>query len=471
MSFSRRSVLTGALPIALLPAASPQPPNILLLFPDQWRPDWGSWNSHLDIRTPHLDALRKRGMEFSHAIVPSPLCAPSRACLASGREYEKCGVPNNGQDFPLQQQTFYQLLRAAGYHTLACGKVDLHKKSLDWGPDGRRLTREWGFSDAIDNAGKRDAPRSVQIAGRPTDPYMAMLEQRGLLQAHIDDFAQREEYKDTFPTPLPDTAYCDNWIGQNGLDLLRRAPANKPWFLQVNFTGPHGPMDITAAMEKRVRGRAYPQPFRNNQFDPAIHKAIRQNYTAMCENLDRWVGRYIDELRRRKQLDHTIVIFSSDHGEMLGDHNRWAKSVPYQQSVGVPLIAAGPGIPPGIRSNALASIHDLAATALDYAAVEKPATMDSRSLRPVFEGKRKRHREFLHSGLNQWRMVTDGRYKLITGFDPAAAARPRPAGGSAPAAPTPPPLLFDHHDDPNEANNVHAARPDVVRRLRDMLHA
>ncbi|HZO53577.1 MAG TPA: sulfatase-like hydrolase/transferase [Bryobacteraceae bacterium] len=462
MRISRRSVLAGALSPVLLPAATSTPPNILLLFPDQWRPDWGAWNGNLDVRTPNLDALRKRGMEFTHAIVPSPLCAPSRACLASGREYEKCGVVNNGQDFPIQQPTFYQLLRGSGYHTLACGKVDLHKKSLDWGTDGKRMTREWGFSDAIDNAGKRDAPRSVQLAGHPTDPYMAMLQQRGLMQTHIDDFARREEYKDTFPTPLPDTAYCDNWIGQNGIDLIRHAPRNKPWFLQVNFTGPHGPMDVTAAMRKRVHSRSYPQPFRNQQFDQAVHQAIRQNYSAMCENLDRWVGLYLRELKRRKQLDRTIVIFASDHGEMLGDHSRWAKSVPYQQSVGVPLIAAGPGIASGIRSNALASIHDLAATTLDYAGVDKPASMDSRSLRPVLEGKRKHHREFLRSGLNQWRMAWDGRYKLITGFDPAN--RPRTAA-SAP----PPPLMFDLDEDPSEVKNLHTARPEVAKRLHEML--
>ena len=463
MRLPRRSLLAGSLPFALFPAAQPAPPNVLLLFPDQWRPDWGGWNGKLDVRTPHLDALRKRGIELTRTIVPSPLCAPSRACLASGREYEKCGVPNNGQDYPVQQATFYQLLRNAGYHTLACGKVDLHKKTLDWGVNGKRLTREWGFADAIDNAGKRDAPRSVQLAGHPTDPYMAMLEQRGLMQAHIDDFAHREEYKDTFPTPLPDAAYCDNWIGQNGLELLRRAPTGKPWFLQVNFTGPHGPMDITAAMQKGVRSRSYPQPFQNSQFDSAVHLAIRQNYTAMCENLDRWVGLYIDELKRRNQLGNTIVIFSSDHGEMLGDHNRWGKTVPYQQSVGVPLIAAGPGVAAGIRSSALASVHDLAATSLDYAGVEIPASMDSRSLRPVFEGKRKRHREFLRSGLNQWRMVWDGRYKLVTGFD-AASLPPR-----APGTSQPPPLLFDHNDDPNEANNLYAARPDVAKRLQAML--
>ncbi|MBN8733864.1 MAG: sulfatase-like hydrolase/transferase [Acidobacteria bacterium] len=462
MEISRRMML-GVAGAPLL-AAETRPPNILLLFPDQWRPDWGGWNGKLDVRTPHVDGLRKRGMEFTHATVPSPLCAPSRACLASGQRYGSCGVENNGQDYPAKLTTFYQMLQGAGYRTMACGKIDLHKKTLDWGTDGKRMTREWGFTDAIDNAGKRDAPRSVQLAGRPTDPYMAMLQERGLMQAHIDDFSHREEYKDTFATPLPDGAYCDNWIGQNGLDLLRRSPKGKPWFLQVNFTGPHGPMDITAAMEKRVRSRRYPQPYGNTQFEPAVHEAIRQNYTAMCENLDLWVGRYLDELKKRKELENTVVIFSSDHGEMLGDHNRWGKSLPYQPSVGVPMVVAGPGIVGGIRSSALVSVHDLAATSLDYAGVEKPAEMNSRSLRPVLEGKRKRHRDFLRSGLNQWRMAWDGEHKLVTGFDPAVRGQAKPVAAAAP-------LLFDHNEDPNESTNVYAKRPEVAKRLQEMLES
>ncbi|MEZ5399475.1 MAG: sulfatase-like hydrolase/transferase [Bryobacteraceae bacterium] len=459
MNTTRRQFLGGTAGVATLAAAGGRP-NLLLLFPDQWRPDWGGWNGNLDVRTPNLNTLRKRGIEFTRATVASPLCAPSRACLASGRAYERCGVINNGQDYPLDQPTFYTLLRESGYHTMACGKIDLHKKTLDWGVDGKRSTGDWGFSDAIDNAGKRDAPRSARD-GQPKDPYMAMLRKRGLMQTHIDDFAHREEYKDTNPTPLPDDAYCDNWIGQNGLDLLRRAPSGKPWFLQVNFTGPHGPMDITRAMEKRVRGRKFPGPFRSHQYDAAIHNAIRENYTAMCENLDLWVGRYLEELRKRGELDNTIVIFSSDHGEMLGDHNRWGKTVPYWQSAGVPMIAAGPGIKAGVRSAELASILDFGATFLDYGGVARPASMDSRSLRGLFEGKVKRHRECATSGLNDWRMAWDGRYKLVTGFDPAASGKQAGPGT---------PLLFDLAEDREEANNLHAARPELVRKLAEMLH-
>src|SRR5258708_4783674 len=129
-------------------------PNILLLFPDQHRFDWTGFKKALPVRTPNLDRLAQRGVRFTNAVVASPLCAPSRACLASGREYDRCGVRDNSVDYPINQKTYYALLRDSGYHTAACGKIDLHKGSPSWGLNGKHLLPEWGVSDGIDNAGR-----------------------------------------------------------------------------------------------------------------------------------------------------------------------------------------------------------------------------------------------------------------------------------------------------------------------------
>lgn len=458
MQTTRRDFLTQAAALTALPAAAAQPPNILLLFPDQWRFDWTGANAALDVRTPNLDSLAKRGARFTRAIVPSPLCAPSRACLAAGKEYAGCGVPNNGYDYPLDQPTFYQALRACGYEVLGCGKFDLHKKTEDWGLDGKRLLKEWGFTGGIDNAGKHDAIRSGAVS--PKDPYMAYLHKRSLAAAHVADFKKRKDYSATFPTPLDEQAYCDNWLARNGLELLRAVPKGKPWFLQVNFTGPHEPMDITARMERLVRGRQYPPPNGNTQFPPETHVAIRQNYTAMCENIDRWAGLFLQEIASRGETANTLVVFSSDHGEMLGDHNRWGKSVPYQPSIGVPLYIAGPGVKGGLVSDALVSVMDLTATFLDFAGIAIPKAMDSISLRPVLEGRTRTHREFLRSGLNAWRVAWDGRYKLVTGFDPAKGPKAE-LGGE--------PLLFDLEADPGENTNLASREASRVSRMRQML--
>jgi len=388
-----------------------RPPNILFFFPDQHRFDWLGTNRNLPVRTPNLDRLAKEGARFTRAFCPSPLCAPSRACLASGKEYDRCGVKNNGYDYPLDQPTFYKMLRDSGYHVAGVGKFDLHKKTQDWGLDGSRLLKEWGFSEGIDNAGKWDAIGSG--AESPKDPYMAYLHRHGLAEVHVADYAKRRSYAATFPTPLPEDAYCDNWVGNNGVQLLRKFPKDKPWFLMVNFVGPHNPMDVTERMHKRWQGVDFPQTNNCKQFDADTHVKIRQNYSAMVENIDRWLGICIQEVEKRGGLDNTLIVYSSDHGEMLGDHNRWAKGVPYQPSVCVPLVVWGTDVAGGVVSDGLVSTMDLTATFLDFARIPVPAEMDGRSLKSLLAGETKAHREYVFSGLNDWRMVFDGRYKLI----------------------------------------------------------
>jgi len=431
-------------------AATAARPNILLLFPDQLRHDWVEPDSPFPVRTPNLKRLAAEGARFTAAVTPAPVCAPARACLASGKEYDRCRVASNAVNYPLDQTTLYGLLRNSGYHVLGCGKFDLHKPELDWGLDGKRLIREWGFSDGIDNEGKRDATRAYETAGKPTGPYMAYLERRGLAKVHVEDFAKRRGTSATFPTPLSDEVYCDNWIARNGLDLLKSAPKGKPWFLQVNFNGPHEPWDITQTMEKGWRSARFPQPNQGKELTPDHYNAVRQNYSAMVENIDRWVGVFLENLKQRGESGNTLVAFASDHGEMLGDRNAWGKSKPYQPSVGVPLVCWGPGVKKGLASKTPSTTLDLTATFLDYAGVSIPREMDSRSLRPYLEGRTDKGRDYVLSGLDSWRMVIQERYKFIRGF------------GSEP-------LLFDLVSDPLENKNVASANPALAARLSRIL--
>ena len=449
--------------------AERQPPNLLLLFPDQHRHDWVGATPEIPVRTPNLDRLADRGTTFTNAVCASPLCAPSRACLASGREYDNASVDDNGTNYPLDQTTYYSLLREAGYHVMGCGKFDLHKPEPTWGIEGQYLLPEWGFSAGIDSAGKWDAIRwGVE---KPTDPYMHHLHTTGRVETHANDFAKRREvgtFLATFPTPLPDESYCDNWIANNGLRLLREAPPGKPWHLVVNWAGPHEPVDITHSMDPWYKGVDFPQPNRNTQHPAEKHVEIRRNYSAMVENIDRWMGRFIEELEKRGELDNTVVVFSSDHGEMLGDHDLWMKRQPYQASVGVPLVAAGPGTT-AQTSDAPVSVIDITATFLDYAGVRAPSGMDGRSVRPLMEGETKTHREFVLSGMNPWRMIYDGRYKLIRGYEKGIKL-----GGDGLDAYREkqdlPPMLFDLQEDPLENRNIAAEADGEVKRLTDLLH-
>ncbi len=473
MNLNRRELLATAVGVAGSAACQEsRRPNILFLFPDQLRWDWIETNPGMPMRTPTIARLAQRGVLFERAWCASPLCAPSRACLAAGVEYERCRVPGNGADYPLDQPTFYHALESSGYHVAGCGKFDLHKATADWGLDGKRMLTEWGFSDGIDNAGKYDAVRSGLI--QPMDPYMAYLHETSLVEEHVKDFDSRRGpngYRNTEPTPLPEHAYCDNWIGENGINLLKSAPAEKPWFLQVNFAGPHNPLDVTKRMHPLYEAvDGFPPANRNTEYGADEHLLMRRNYSAMVENIDSWCGRLIDEVAARGELDNTLIVFSSDHGEMLGDHNRWGKLVPNEPSTGVPLIAAGPGVQQGVRTPAPASVMDIAATCLDVAGLPVPSEMDSRSLRPLLTGTSTSHREYLFSGLEPWRAVTDGQYKLIRGYDPSIE-RYYPEASRPVYAETrdQPPLLFDLAEDPLENRNIADIAPDVLRRLDEAL--
>ena len=413
-------------------------PNILFLFPDQLRFDWIGNNLDLPIRTPYLDQLQQAGMTFPKTICASPLCAPSRATLASGKEYDRCPVKDNQDDYPLNEYTFYRQLRESGYHVLGCGKFDLNKGACTsgqsaWGLDGKRFLTEWGFSDGINNEGKMDGVNSSR--DKPQGPYMQYLEEKGLRQRHIQDFDQRRGREGTtFPTPLPDVSYCDNWIGQNGLNLIDSVPIGQPWFLQVNFTGPHAPMDITKSMAELYRNEVFPLP--NDDKIPAeTHQAIRRNYAAMIENIDCWIGLYLGALEKRGDLSNTLIVFSSDHGEMLGDRGRWGKGDPYHPSVSVPLVVSGPKVGRQVVSTLPTTILDLTATFLEYAGLEIPEEMDSSSLKSLLEAQTDVHRNYVFSGLKKWRLVYDGRYKLISNWQKDS-------------------LLFDTEIDPNELNDL-----------------
>lgn len=424
--------------------------NILFFFPDQHRFDFVGFNPDIPVRTPHLDKLAERGVTFTKAIVPSAVCAPSRACMASGKRYHRCGVPGNGYDYPLDQPTQYQALRNAGYRVGGVGKFDLSKNTLEWGLDGKRLIDEWGFTDGIDNEGKYDGTRSGQT--EPHGPYLKYLYDNDLAEVHLNDFDRenRHGFKGTHPTALPDEAYCDNWIAENGLSILSEFPADQPWFLQVNFTGPHNPMDITQSMHDARPDVQFPQPNASTELDAEHHNEIRKNYSAMIENIDRQMGRFLEAVEARGELDNTLVVFSSDHGEMLGDHDRWGKSVFYQPSVGVPLVIAGPGVQRGVTSDALVELQDLAATHLDFAAAEGIPDADGRSLKPVLTGALAEHRDVAISALNNWRIIWDGKLKLLVqeGEDSK---------------------LFDLEADPRENRDLATEMPEEVARLSKRL--
>ena len=443
-------------------------PNILFFFPDQHRGDWTGYYGTEGVRTPNLDKLADRGQVFRNALTPSPLCSPARACMAAVAPYDGQGVKHNQHDVDPAKPNLYQALRDAGYRVLGCGKFDLLKGSMDWGESGRHgegsqaELHRLGFTDGIDNAGKHDFVMGYN-KGR-AEPFQAFLRENNLLDVHLEDYEKRtgrdrNNYTNTAPTPLPDYAYCDNWIAANGLKLLEAAGNDEPWFLQVNFNGPHEPMDVTESMRSRWVGTDLPPPVASTQYDAERHAAIRANYAAMIENIDAHLGTYLDYLKSQGSLDDTVVIYASDHGEMLGDHDRWGKVVPYQPSVHVPLVLAGSDIEAKPDSDAWVDLVDVAKTILHLADADCPSdngqvlTAGALASRKVV-------------GLGGWRTIYEDGTKYVHNFDPEAA---RGSVGVDFDTSETHAALYDLHNDPNEGENLVADEPGTASRLRAAL--
>lgn len=416
--------------LSIAGSSGPSRPNFLLLMPDQWRWDWDGAHE-AELRTPNLEGLRTNGTGFPFgATVPSPLCAPSRACMASLREYDDAGVADNyANDYRVSEMpTYYSALQAAGYHTMTAGKDDLTKFTrLGWRlgkstHDAAKtyLAKELGFTDSRRFLGKIEV---LSKYPEPTDPFGWYLHSRSVTLSNgkaVNAFTVHAAclgWKDVDPalcedaSATPQQLYQDDWTAAQAVELLQSAPAAKPWFLTVSFPGPHDPFEVTAAMASSVSGRKWPPSVDPTRREAPKHggqpssKRSRSNYAAEIENLDRLFGVVLDAMRARGHSTDTdtVVCVLSDHGEMLGDHGGKDKKKPWQGSLNVPLVCAGPGIRRGASLRLPVASLDLGATILDLAGAKPAAGVAARSFRGLLEGANpaSRNRTVVLSGLQE----------------------------------------------------------------------
>lgn len=432
-------------------------PNILFFLGEHHRWDWLGIAGEAPVRTPTLDRLARHGVLFRQCRCNSPLCAPSRACLATGLRYSRAGVPDNHTDLDPSRSTFMKELRDAGYVVAVCGKTDLHKKSHRHGLTGwsGRL-EELGFTHATDMCGKRD---SALVAGRehPIEPYMAWLHAKGLQDVVFEDMQSRTEQDmnpvksgrgiSTRPFPLDRRYQIDDFCGRRALKMLRNFPKDTPWFFQVNWGSAHPPFDAAASLAARYARTSFPMPIASED-SVTNHQDVRRQYAAMLEGMDEWMGRIINAVADRGDLENTVIVYSADHGEMLGDHGRWNKGIPLEPSVHVPLIVQGPGVVKGRQTEALVELCDLAGTFLELGGRPVPDSWDARSFLPVLQGRTDRHRTLSVSALGPWTLGFDGRYKYVERLGVPAA-------------------LYDVKADPFELRNRIEAPPTPLRRFKD----
>jgi len=435
-------------------------PNILFIMDDQHRFDYLGCAGADFLHTPNLDRLAERGVRFTRCITNSPVCAPARIGLATGLQPSRVGSLDNASFLPLSVPTYYQRLRDHGYRVGCVGKLDLAKPDRYNGRFGDRpCVYAWGFTHPEECEGKMHAGSSPT----PIGPYTYYLQERGLLQKFHEDYRMRDAKGWTVDAAhdsvLPTEDFEDAYIGRRAVRWIENVPDDFPWYYFVSFVGPHDPFDPPTEYADRYRNADVPEPIHDNlegkpswlrdrlvEADPEKIAVTRRQYCGAIALIDDQIGSILDALERRGMIDNTFIIFTSDHGEMLGDHGFYGKSKPYEQAVRVPLIVAGPGIEGGRVSDALIELIDLNPTVCELAGLPPRENIDARSFVPILRGEVTTHRTETVSCIRNFRLIRTERYKLVQNYNDITE-------------------LYDLEEDPHELNNIAGERPDLVQKL------
>jgi choline-sulfatase len=431
-------------------------PNILVIQADQMTALCLSAYGKPYAITPHIDALAENGTTFANSYCNNPVCGPSRASMMTGRLPSDVGVFDNGAEFLPSEPTFAHYMRRLGYKTTLSGKMhfvgpdQLHgfekRLTTDIYPSDFAWTADWDQTD---------------------EPYAPSV--MSLLSVVEAGYCERNLQID-FDEEVFVAARRELYDHARGTD-------DRPFLMHVSFTQPHNPFVAGRKYWDLYEGRDIPMPevphipyaerdpwsqryymtIRQDEFDitPEQLYNARRGYFAMVSHIDELVGGLVETLKSIGQYENTCILFTSDHGEMLGERGMWYKFNPYEASIRVPLIAQGPGFRKGHREEALASLVDLLPTFTDLASDgafdDFVAPRDGRSLMSLPAHGSAEDRifvEFNGEGLYApGLLVLEGRHKMVHSR-------------------TDPKMLFDLEADPLEQTNL-AASPeheaDLVR--------
>ena len=387
-----------------------QKPNVLWICTDQQRWDTIHALGNKAIRTPNLDRLCAEGTAFTHAHCQSPICTPSRASFLTGLYPSSVhGNINGNRTFNIPERA-KMITRHLADHGWTCGLVGKLHVASAWDGEERRVDdgyEEMHFS------------HSPQQLADESNEYFAWLKSSGKLDEVLDFSANRPavrtgvKYQSNVPFELHQTTWC----ADVAIDFMNRH-SGSPWLMSVNIFDPHGPMDAPEEFSRPYEEAGVPEPLYResdveNQHRLSTHvfqgpcnkpgeleQREKASYYGMIELIDRNVGRMLDELERSGQRENTIVIFTSDHGDMLGDHGLRAKGCRlYDGLVRVPLIVSSPGrVEQGLVSDALVELTDIAPTLAELAGVPLEWTQGE-SLWPILRGDAPpdNHRDFVRT--------------------------------------------------------------------------
>jgi choline-sulfatase len=390
-------------------------PNLVFIFADQHRHDALGCAGHPVVRTPNLDRLASEGVRFSRAWCQSPICQPSRGSLITGRYPHELGILRNfGPDFDPEWPTFMKSLQAAGYETAGIGKTHYYQKGLvQPDSDDADLRKHAGFvgSFGFDHV-VEEFDRYVHVMDGVRTAYTEYLRERDLLERYVDQIKKiwrlTPSHWDGVTSPLEQEHDLSSFLTREALSWLDERTGERPFFLQLSYVQPHvplmadpiwadyyarvpierGPRELPEApneqWEQHLRFcRAHSQVERLT--DEYVERGARQYY-GMISLIDQCLGELLALLERRGFMENTWIVYSSDHGEMLGDHGLMAKFNFYHPSVQVPLLLRGPGGRTPSVCDELVELVDVSATLLDAAGCDPLPASHGRSLLPATRG-------------------------------------------------------------------------------------
>ena len=440
-------LITGALSVH---AAEASKPDILFIMPDQWRGDCLSVLGHPVVRTPCLDALAKEGTLFRRAYTTVPSCIPARFALLTGQFPQTSGVVGYKHK-KITVPTLPALLRDAGYATVLVGRNMHQLPESDLGYQQEIPGSTYVGDDTYDKFLKRAAPQTNGIRKLVADLGLTNNGWRAAPWPHADD--------------LHPTA----WIVRESRRIVDETPAGQSLFLTASFYAPHPPLmppkrDFDAilaqnlpAMPPRgdwvdwdalpdadhVKGDAHEVRLQGDTL-----RRAQAGYFGLIQQLDREVAPLIESFQARSRAAGRpwVVVFTADHGEMLGDHGYFRKCEPFEGSASIPFIITGSpelGFQSGVRCTRPVCLEDLLPTLVELAGAQRPGAVDGVSLLPMLRGRQESLREWLHfehapcyGQAQAFHALTDGRYKYIW----------RPSNGTE--------HLFDLEADPQEKHDL-----------------
>ncbi len=368
-------------------------PNVLLIYTDQQRWDALGAVGNPFVKTPNLDRLAAQGTLFDHCFANTPVCMPSRMSMLSGQYGSALGITFNGVEMPQDMPCIQNFLNPYGYNTANIGKLHFKNHASPF-RDHRDPYPTYGFKKAIIS----DEP------GCYDDPYLKWVEERDssavadcqvdtppawtgkAIQVHPRDTHQPYAFQG------PDHLTHSAFVADETISFLEKQ-GSAPFFCIAGFYAPHCPLNPPQRFVDLYDPSALPLPQRNpgenfQDVDDAQWRKVKAYYYALMTHVDEEVGRILDALDASGKANETLVLFTSDHGENLGDHGLIQKSQSYDSSARVPLILRYPDkiAPQGIRPEIVEAV-DLVPSILDWCGIQAPPFLHGQSLRPLLENR------------------------------------------------------------------------------------